>query len=88
MNSKTLPSFWKSYANLDESVKRRARKAFKLWIHNPFHPSLRFKCINREENIWSLRITQGYRALGILDGNTVVWFWIGSHDDYERMLSK
>jgi hypothetical protein len=42
-----LPSFWEAYASLDESIKRRARKAFRLWAQNPFHPSLRFKCINR-----------------------------------------
>ncbi|MFQ6057919.1 MAG: hypothetical protein ACE5MB_03435 [Anaerolineae bacterium] len=51
MKSATLPSFWEAYASLDESIKRRARKAFRLWAQNPFHPSLRFKCINREEHI-------------------------------------
>lgn len=48
MKSATLASFWKAYAALDETVKRRARKAFLLWAENPFHPSLHFKCINRE----------------------------------------
>ena len=87
MKSATLPSFWKAYASLDESIKRRVRKAFRLWAQNPFHPSLRFKCINREENIWSVRITQGYRAVGVLEGDIVTWFWIGHHDDYERFFS-
>jgi hypothetical protein len=49
--------------------------------------SLRFKCINSEENIWSVRITRGYRAIGILEGDTVTWFRIGSHDYYERFFS-
>jgi hypothetical protein len=87
MNSATLPSFWEGYASIDESVRRTARKAFRLWVQNPFHPSLRFKCINREDDIWSVRITRGYRALGILEGDTVTWFWIGHHDDYERFFS-
>ncbi|RME13361.1 MAG: hypothetical protein D6802_01685 [Ardenticatenia bacterium] len=87
MRSATLPSFWEAYASLDESVKRRAKKAFQLWEQNPFHPSLHFKCINREENIWSVRITRGYRAVGVLEGDTVTWFWIGHHDDYERFFS-
>ena len=30
-----------------------------------------------------VRISLGYRALGILDGATVTWFWIGGHRDYE-----
>ena len=84
MKSATLPSFWESYNKLDETVKRRARKAFEIWSENPFHPSLHFKCINSEEEIWSVRITINYRALGVLDGDTVAWFWIGSHKEYER----
>ena len=83
MKSATLPTFWKTYNSLDESIKRRARKAFTLWRENPFHPSLRFKCINSAEDIWSVRVTQKVRVLGILDGDIVTWFWIGNHDDYE-----
>ncbi len=84
MNSQTLPSFWESYERLDESIRKRARKAFMLWSENPFHPSLHFKCINSGENIWSVRISLGYRALGVMDGDTVTWFWAGSHEEYER----
>lgn len=87
MKSATLPSFWEAYRSLDEELKGRARKAFRLWVENPFHPSLRFKCVNREENIWSVRITHGYRALGVLEADTVTWFWIGGHNDYERFVS-
>ena len=87
MNSATLPSFWTAYQALDEQIKHRARGAYRLWAQNPFHPSLRFKCINREENIWSVRITRGYRAIGVLEGDTVTWFWVGRHDDYERFFS-
>ena len=68
-------------------AKASARKAFRLWVQNPFHPSLFFKCVNREEDVWSVRVTRGYRALGVLDGDTVTWFWIGSHDEYERRLA-
>ena len=87
MKSETLPSFWDAYERLSKEVQRRARKAFQLWVQNPFHPSLHFKCVNDEENVWSVRITLGYRALGIFEGDTVTWFWIGSHDDYERYSS-
>jgi mRNA-degrading endonuclease RelE of RelBE toxin-antitoxin system len=51
MNSATLPSFWENYRKLDKSTRNQAKKAFRIWLENPFHPSLRFKCINREENI-------------------------------------
>ncbi|HMM59374.1 MAG TPA: hypothetical protein PLK28_14480 [Candidatus Rifleibacterium sp.] len=86
MNSATLPSFWENYRNLDRNTRIQARKAYRLWSENQFHPSLRFKCINREENIWSVRLSSGYRALGILDEETITWFWVGNHDDYEKFF--
>lgn len=84
MKSATLPHFWQCYRSLDFTIKQKAKKAYYLWRVNPFHPSLHFKCINRQENIWSVRITINYRALGILQDDTVTWFWIGSHDEYEQ----
>jgi len=86
MKSKTLPSFWEHYANLDKKTKTQARKAYFLWRENPFHPSLHFKCVNSKENVWSVRISKGYRAIGVLDNRTVTWFWIGNHDDYEKFF--
>lgn len=87
MTSATLPSFWNRYRELDQNVRRSTRKAYQLWMENPFHPSLHFKCINREENIWSVRVNLTYRALGVLDGDVVTWFWIGHHDEYERFFA-
>ena len=86
MKSATLPSFWEFYQKLDEGTKERARKAFVLWAENPFHPSLRFKNVNSREGTWSVRITRGIRALGKMEGDTVVLVWIGAHDDYERQI--
>lgn len=83
MNSATLPSFWKTYSSLDEQTRHRAQRAYQLWADNPFHPSLHFKCINSQENIWSVRVSLAVRAVGVMDGDTVTWFWIGSHDEYE-----
>ncbi len=57
MKSATLPSFWEKYYLLDGTIKQQAKKAYLLWLKNPFHPSLHFKCINAKENIWSVRIT-------------------------------
>jgi hypothetical protein len=82
--SATLPSFWARYREQSNSVRDRARKAYRLWADNPFYPSLHFKCIDGSEGIWSVRVTRSHRALGIMEGDTVTWFWIGNHDDYER----
>jgi len=84
VKSQTLPGFWETYQSLPEHVKRAARKSYQLWRESPFHPSLHFKCVNQEERIWSVRLTLRYRALGIMEGDTVTWFWVGSHEDYER----
>lgn len=65
-------------------MKRQARKAYRLWHSNPFHTSLHFKCINRKESVWSVRITLGIRVIGIMEKDTVTWFWIGNHNDYDR----
>jgi mRNA-degrading endonuclease RelE of RelBE toxin-antitoxin system len=86
MRSSVLPSFWKEYRKLDPSLRLQVSKAYRLWFDNPFHPSLRFKCINRAENIWAVRVTRGYRAVGVVDGNVATWFWIGSHDEYEQFF--
>jgi hypothetical protein len=87
MKSEVLPSFWATYETLDQTMRRRARKAFELWRDNPFHPSLHFKCINAQENIWSVRINRNFRALGIWEGDMLTWYWIGSHHDYERFIA-
>lgn len=87
MKSATLPSFWDAYASLDESVKRATRKAYRLWSENPWHPSLHFKCIDTEDDVWAVRVTLAYRAVGILKDDTVTWFWIGSHDEYEQFYA-
>jgi hypothetical protein len=84
VKSVTLPSFWAGYRDQSVATRKRARKAYRLWADNPFHPSLHFKCIDSDEGIWSVRVTLSHRALGVMEGDTVTWFWIGSHDDYER----
>jgi hypothetical protein len=86
MKSFVLPSFWEAYRNLDPSLRPRVRKAYDLWLNNPFHPSLRFKCINHPENIWAVRVTHGYRAVGVVDGDAITWFWVGKHEEYEQFF--
>ncbi|MGC8908861.1 MAG: hypothetical protein ACP5M0_15680 [Desulfomonilaceae bacterium] len=88
MRSYVLPSFWEAYKKLSQENRVQARRAYRLWEGNPFHPSLRFKCVNPVDHIWSLRISRGYRALGIRDGEIVTWFWIGNHDDYDRFVGQ
>ena len=86
MRSKATPEFWRFYGRLPRGLQRRVRKAYRLWQADPGHPSLQFNRVDDHEPVYSVRITDDYRALGILEGDTVVWYWVGSHQDYERLL--
>lgn len=55
----------------------------------PIIHSLQFKLVNEKEQLYSVRIGKSYRALGFMDENhDVVWFWIGSHAEYDILLSQ
>jgi len=63
MKSSTTPDFWATYASLRPEIKARAKVAYRLWQHNPRHPSLRFK---KTGNVWSIRIGGGYRSIALV----------------------
>ncbi len=86
MNSRTTNRFRAAFARLPELVRRRARTAYVLFRLDARHPSLRFKPVHPAGQIYSIRIGLGFRALGVRDGDDIVWFWIGSHADYDRLL--
>jgi hypothetical protein len=75
--------FWKAYDALPSQVRRQADKAFELLKLNPKHPSLHFKRIGRR---WSARVGRGSRALVLEVDDGFLWYWIGSHEDYERLI--
>ena len=77
------PQFWRLYRQLPPEVRVLADKNFKLLKADPKHPSLHFKKIDR---LWSVRVGAHYRALGLDKPEGVVWFWIGSHADYDKLL--
>jgi hypothetical protein len=85
MKSFTTPDFWKKYATLPPEIKEQARKAYRSWLENPSHPSLHFKKVRN--NLWSARITRNYRALALKKGEDFYWIWIGTHDEYDTLLS-
>jgi hypothetical protein len=84
MKSSTTPDFWERYSRLSPETRGRARNAYRLWKKNPRHPSLCFKKVGQ---VWSIRIGGGYRAIALLEGDVFFWFWVGSHDEYEKLLA-
>lgn len=87
MNSRTTERFREAFARLPPMVQARAAVAYRLFRRDPSHPSLRFKRVHSSRPVYSVRVGLGYRALGLRDGDTVVWFWIGSHADYDNLLT-
>jgi hypothetical protein len=79
----TTPDFWWCYRNLPPEAQKLADKAFELLRSNPRHPSLQFKKVGE---LWSARVNLNYRALAAEAHDGYVWFWLGSHADYECLL--
>jgi len=79
------PSFWECYGRLPESIRDLANKKFKLLKMNPSHPSLHLKRVKR---YYSVRIGKKYRALGIEIEDGILWFWIGTHAEYDKIISQ
>jgi len=88
MNSKTTERFWKCYAELPITIRKRAKEAYEQFQMDPYYSSLHFKQVHSSRSIFSVRITKDYRAIGILQGEDIVWFWIGSHSDYNHLLTQ
>jgi hypothetical protein len=85
MKSRATTQFWKHYGALPPYIRGQAQKQFRLWLSDARHPSVRFKKIR---SYWSARVTDDYRVLGVMVEDTVVWFWIGSHAEYERIIKE
>jgi mRNA-degrading endonuclease RelE of RelBE toxin-antitoxin system len=83
MKSSTTPSFRRRLLELPPAIRRLARKNFRLWLRDPQHPSLHFKKVDR---FWSARVGGDYRALALIQDGKAEWFWIGPHDEYDRLL--
>ena len=78
-----IPSFWENYKKLPKEVRELADKSYYLLKSNPNHQSLHFKKIGK---YWSVRVGLKYRAIGIEEEGNVIWFWIGSHSDYDNLI--
>ena len=69
MNSQLTDDFLACFAKLPDRVKAQARKSYRLWRENPTHPGLHFKKVHGHEDLYSVRVGLGWRALGLLEGN-------------------
>ena len=86
MKSETTERFRQLFAAATAESQERIRSAYRLWLSNPAHPSLRFKKVHSRMPIFSARVDLDWRAVGVLEGDTMLWFWVGPHREYEALL--
>ena len=84
----TLPRFWVLYRQLPIDIQKLADKNYRLLKNDPKHPSLRFKRLGTRRPLWSVRVGDHYRALGLEKTDGIYWFWIGPHAEYDTLISR
>jgi mRNA-degrading endonuclease RelE of RelBE toxin-antitoxin system len=87
MISVTTEKFRKALSKLPIDIQEKANCAYKIWLDDPFHPSLHFKRVHPNEQIYSVRVGLYHRALGVKEHDSMIWFWIGSHEEYNSIIS-
>ena len=87
MNHRALPRFWECYRRLPTDVQELADKNYELLKLDPYHPSLHFKKVGGSKHLWSVRVGGHFRALGVAKPEGLVWFWIGTHAEYDSLLA-
>jgi len=88
LKSHLTASFIANFKRLPKRIQRSARRDYQLWKRDPNHPSLQFKRVGRRLEAYSVRVGIGWRALGVKEQDVVVWFWIGSHAEYDQILKR
>ena len=87
MRSVATRRFWGLFRALPQDIQALAVKNYRLWRLNPNHPSLRFRRLQGHAERFSIRIGDHYRALATRKGETTTWVWVGTHAEYDRLIS-
>jgi hypothetical protein len=88
IESRVSKRFWRLFRKLPTEIQRLAEKNYNLWRASPSHPSLRFRRLQGTEDLFTIRIGDHYRAIGVVEADCITWVWIGTHSDYNRIISK
>ena len=83
MRHRADAGFWEAYDSLPEAIRQQADKAFELMKKDPHHPSVRLKKVGTK---WSARVSRKYRAVALETDDGLLWIWIGSHAEYDRII--
>ena len=86
MNSHATAQFWDLFRDLPADVRKQAYKAYHAFAADPFSSGLNFKEVNKKRRLWSARISREYRVIGVQDGDSITWVWIGTHSEYDKRI--
>ena len=75
--------FWRLFNDRSPELQKLAQDNYELLKLNPQHPSLHFKRVGR---YWSVRVGLSHRAVGLDAPSGILWFWIGTHEEYDRIF--
>lgn len=87
ISSRINAQFRKAFQKLPKEVQKPAKQTYRRWKQNPYQATLEFKPVHLTKPVYSVRIGLKWRAVGILENNVIVWFWIGSHEEYNKLLN-
>jgi hypothetical protein len=88
VKSELTDDFLNCFRKLPKRIQKQARKSYRRWKTDPGHPGIDFKRVGNKSPVWSVRVGIGWRALGLKQSDNVLWFWIGSHAEYDRLLKQ
>lgn len=74
------------FKKLPQAIQRQSTEAFHRFKENPYHPGLRFHRLRTKDPWWSASIGMHYRAVGLWEGDTIFWDFIGTHEDYNDYI--
>jgi hypothetical protein len=84
LNHFATPEFWQHYRGLPQAIQLLADECFERMKSNPRYPSIHLK---RVGEYWSARVGLHYRAVAVEENAELVWFWIGPHDEYDKLIN-
>ncbi|MBM3853838.1 MAG: hypothetical protein FJ399_11890 [Verrucomicrobia bacterium] len=88
MTSRGTAEFWQQYHALPAEVRAAAREAYRKFALNPAHPGLQLERLLCDSRAWSVRVSRNYRAVARRYGDDWLWFWVGTHDQFDRRFPR
>ena len=86
MNSRTRPSFWRTYAALSAAQQEAARRAYRLFLKIPRIRRYASRNLGGYDHVWSVRVSEQYRDVGERQGDTIWWAWVGTHNEFDKLF--